>query len=281
MNKLSMDKKVAVISALVEGCSVRSTVRMTGVAKGTILRLLAEVGTACEEFHNATVRNIPAKRVQIDEIWSFVGAKQKNVTGEMAAERICGDVWTFTAIEAQTKLVISWQIGRRDAGFATEFLQDVAERMSNRVQLTTDGHKMYLNAVIDTFADDIDYAQLVKVFGADPEGARTYSPAQCLGIRQEIVIGNPDPKHISTSYVERQNLNMRMQMRRFTRLTNGFSKRIENHMHSLALFHVHHNFARVHQTLRVTPAMEAGLSSHVWSIQEIVLLTNNALAIAA
>jgi IS1 family transposase len=273
MNKLSMDKKIAVISALVEGCSVRSTSRMTGVAKGTILRLLAEVGAACEEFHNATVRNIPARRVQIDEIWSFVGAKQKNVTEEMAAERICGDVWTFTAIEAQTKLVIGWQIGRRDAGFATEFLQDVAERMSNRVQLTTDGHKMYLNAVIDAFADDIDYAQLVKVFGTDPDGARTYSPAQCLGIRQEIVIGNPDPKHISTSYVERQNLNMRMQMRRFTRLTNAFSKKIENHMYALALFHVHHNFARVHQTLRVTPAIEAGISSHVWSIQDLVELS--------
>jgi IS1 family transposase len=186
MNKLSMDKKIAVVSALVEGCSIRSTSRMTGVAKGTILRLLAEVGAACEEFHNATMRNIPAQRVQIDEIWSFVGAKQKNVTPEMAAERICGDVWTFTAIEAQTKLVISWMVGRRDAGFASEFLQDVAGRLSNRIQLTTDGHKMYLNAIIDAFADDIDYAQLVKVFGADPDGARTYSPAQCLGIKKGI-----------------------------------------------------------------------------------------------
>ncbi len=271
---MSMDKKIAVVSALVEGCSVRSTVRMTGVAKGTILRLLAEVGTACAEFHNVMVRSVSAQRVQVDEIWSFVGAKQKNVTPEMAAEKICGDVWTFTAIEAQTKLVIDWQVGRRDAGFATAFLQDVAGRLSNRVQLTTDGHKMYLNAVIDAFADQIDYAQLVKIFGADPDGARTYSPAQCLGIKKEFVLGNPDPKHISTSFVERQNLNMRMQMRRFTRLTNAFSKTIENHEHSLALFHVHHNFARVHKTLRVTPAMEAGLSQHVWTIREIIALTS-------
>ncbi len=280
MNKPSTEKKVAVISALVEGCSVRSTVRMTGVAKGTILRLLADVGTACAAYHNAVVRNIPAKRVQVDEIWSFCYAKQKNVTEKIANARVAGDVWTFTAIEAQTKLIISWAMGRRDAGFATEFLQDVSRRLSNRVQLTTDGHKMYLNAVIDSFADDIDYAQLVKVFGADPDGARTYSPAQCLGIHKEAILGDPDPKHISTSYVERQNLNMRMNMRRFTRLTNAFSKKIENHQHSAALFHMHHNFARVHQTLRVTPAMAAGISQHVWSIQDIVTLSES-LAVAA
>ena len=274
MNKLSMDKKVAVVSALVEGCSIRSTVRMTGVSKGTILRLLAEVGTACAEYQDIALRNVPAKRIQIDEIWSFVGAKQKNVTLEMASTKVCGDTWTFVALDAQTKLVISWVVGRRDAGFATEFLQDVAGRLSNRVQLTTDGHKMYLNAVIDAFADDIDYAQLVKIFGADPDGARTYSPAQCLGIKKEFVLGNPDPKHISTSYIERQNLTMRMSMRRFTRLTNAFSKSIENHRHAVALFYMHYNFGRVHQTLRVTPAMEAGISQHVWSIQEIILLAD-------
>ena len=273
MNKLSTDKKIAVISALVEGCSVRSTVRMTGVAKGTILRLLAEVGKACEEYHNIAVRNVPAKRVQVDEIWSFVGCKQKNVTQEIAGKRVAGDVWTFTAIEAQSKLIIGWAMGRRDAGFAIEFLQDVAARLTNRIQLTTDGHKMYLNAIIDSFADDIDYAQLVKIYGADPDGARTYSPAQCLGITKETVIGSPDPNHISTSYVERQNLNVRMNMRRFTRLTNAFSKKIENHKYSVALFHVHHNFVRVHQTLRVTPAMAAGISQHVWSIADIVTLT--------
>lgn len=212
-NVISMDKKIAVISALVEGCSVRSTVRMTGVSKGAILRLLASVGAACSEYLDATLRNVPAERIQVDEIWSFVGCKQNNVTPEIAAERVAGDAWTFVAIEAQTKLVISWMVGRRDAGFASEFLQDVAGRLSNRVQLTTDGHKMYLNAVIDAFADQIDYAQLVKIYGADPEGARTYSPAQCLGIKREFVLGNPDAEHISTSYVERQNLNLRMQNR--------------------------------------------------------------------
>jgi len=181
MNKLSTEKKVAVISALVEGCSVRSTVRMTGVAKGTILRLLAEVGKACAEYHDFAVRNVPAKRVQVDEIWSFVGCKQKNVTQEIADKRVAGDVWTFTAIEAQSKLIISWAMGRRDAGFATEFLQDVAARLTNRIQLTTDGHKMYLNAIIDAFSDDIDYAQLVKIYGADPDGARTVQPRTVSG----------------------------------------------------------------------------------------------------
>lgn len=270
MNKLSLEKKVAVISALVEGCSVRSTSRMTGVAKGTILRLLEAVGTACAVYQDAALRNIPAKRIQVDEIWSFVGCKQKNVTAEIAETRVAGDVWTFVAIEAQTKLVLSWQIGRRDSGFATDFLRDVAERVTGRIQLTTDGHKMYLNAVGDSFADDIDYAQLFKIYGRDLEGYTRYSPAQCLGCEKITVTGAPEPKHISTSYVERQNLTMRMNMRRFTRLTNAFSKKIENHMHSVALFYMHYNFARIHQTLRVTPAMEAGISQRVWTLAEVV-----------
>jgi len=280
MNTLSMEKKVAVIAALVDGCSIRATERITGVAKHTILKLLADVGTACAEYQDRMIRNVPAKRVQVDEIWSFVGCKEKNVTIEKMEAGICGDVWTFTAIEAQTKLVISWMVGRRDAGCATAFLQDVAARLSNRIQLTTDGHKMYLDAVPDTFAFDIDYAQLIKVFGSDPEGQKRYSPAQCLGIRKLELLGSPDPKHISTSYVERQNLNMRMNMRRFTRLTNAFSKKVENHVHSIALFHMHYNFCRIHQTLRVTPAMESGISQHVWSIQEIVSLAHP-LSIAA
>ena len=272
MNKLSMDKKVAVITALVEGCSVRSTSRLTGVAKGTIIRLLEEVGTACAAFQDVALRNIKAERIQIDEIWSFVGCKQKNVTVEKIEVGICGETWTFAAIEAQSKLVISWLVGRRDAGCATEFLQDVASRLANRVQLTTDGHKMYLNAVVDAFADDIDYAQLVKVFGNDPEGQKRYSPAQCLGTKKEALIGSPDPTHISTSYIERQNLTMRMNMRRFTGLTNAFSKKIENHMHSVALFYIYCNFVRIHQTLRVTPAMEAGICQRAWSIYDIVSL---------
>jgi IS1 family transposase len=280
-NVISMDKKVAVLKALVEGCSVRSTVRMTGVSKGAVLRLLVSVGAACTEYMDRTICNVAAKRVQVDEIWSFVGCKQKNVTEAKKEQGVCGDVWTFTAIEAQSKLVISWMVGRRDAGCATEFLRDVESRLANRVQLTTDGHKMYLTAVADAFANDIDYAQLVKVYGSDPEGATRYSPAQCLGTKREPVIGSPDPDHISTSYVERQNLNMRMNMRRFTRLTNAFSKKIENHVAMLDLFHMHYNFCRIHQTLRVTPAMEAGISSHVWSIFEIASLANQSAAIAA
>jgi len=279
-NVISMAKKVAVISALVEGCSVRSTSRMTGVSKGAILRLLMSVGKACAEYQSAIIRNIPAKRVQVDEIWSFVGCKQKNVTVEKMEAGICGDVWTFTAIDADTKLVISWLVGRRDAGCAADFLQDVAGRLSNRIQLTTDGHKMYLTAVPDAFGNQIDYAQLVKVYGNDPEEKR-YSPAQCLGTQRIGVIGNPNDKHISTSYVERQNLNMRMNMRRFTRLTNAFSKKLDNHIAMIALFHMHYNFARIHQTLRITPAMEGGLSQHVWSIQEIVSLVEQQAQLAA
>ncbi len=282
MNRLTTDKRVAVISALVEGCSVRSTSRLTGVAKGTILRLLADVGRACAAYQDAAIRNVSAHRVQIDEIWSFVGCKQKNVTPKIAAETPrAGDVWTFVAIEAQSKLVLSWLVGRRDAGCATEFLQNVAGRLSNRIQLTTDGHKMYLSAVEDAFGGDIDYAMLQKLYGSDPAGEKRYSPAQCFGCFSETIVGAPDPKHVSTSYIERQNLTMRMNMRRFTRLTNAFSKKIENHAHAVALFYMHYNFCRIHQTLRVTPAMEAGLTTHVWSIRDIVELTDPALLKAA
>jgi IS1 family transposase len=280
-NVLSMAKKVAVISALVEGCSVRGTSRMTGVCKQAILKLLAEVGQACAEYQNITLRNISAKRVQVDEIWSFCYAKQKNVTLKMAEERIAGDVWTFTAIDADTKLVISWLCGQRDAGFAAQFLQDVASRLTNRIQLTTDGHKMYLDAVPEAFGEDIDFAQLVKVYGNDPEGHKRYSPAQCLGTKRIGVSGDPNQAHISTSYVERQNLNMRMGMRRFTRLTNAFSKKLDNHVAMIALWHMHYNFARIHQTLRVTPAMEAGISSHVWSVEEIIQLMGHSISLAA
>lgn len=273
MNRLPLAKRVAVISALVEGCSVRSTSRLTGVAKGTILRLLADVGRACAAYQDAAIRNVTAQRVQIDEIWSFVGAKQKNVTADNAARGAMGDVWTFVAIEAQSKLVLSWLVGLRDAGCATDFLQDVSARLANRIQLTTDGHKMYLSAVEDAFGGDIDYAMLHKVYRSNAADTR-YSPAKCIGCVPQDVTGEPDPKHVSTSYVERQNLTMRMNIRRFTRLTNAFSKKLENHAHSVALFYMHYNFVRVHQTLRVTPAMEAGLTTSVWSIADIVALTD-------
>lgn len=274
MNRLPMDKKVAVISALVEGCSVRSASRLTGVAKGTILRLLAEVGKACSDYQERVITNVPAKRIQIDEIWSFVGCKEKNVTIEkLEREGPVGDAWTFVALEADTKLVISWMVGDRNAGFATDFLRDVAARVSNRVQLTTDGHRMYLVAVPTGFHDAVDYAQLVKVYGNDPEGHKRYSPAQCLGTERKEILGSPDPRYISTSFVERQNLTMRMNMRRFTRLTNAFSKKLENHMHAVALFYMHYNFCRIHQTLRVTPAMAAGVTQHLWSIQDVIRLS--------
>jgi len=274
MNKLSAAKKVTVISALVEGVSVRATSRMTGVAKGTILRLLADVGTACAEYQDRTLRGLACKRVQIDEIWSFCYAKEKTVKAKEITVPAAGDVWTFVAIEAQTKLVLGWRVGNRDAASATVFVKDVAARLASRIQLTTDGHRMYLEAVEQAFGIAVDYAMLVKLYGAETEGQRQYSPAQCIGSRIEPITGNPDKEHVSTSYIERQNLPMRMSMRRFTRLTNAFSKKLENHVHSIALFYMHYNFARIHQTLRVTPAMEAGISDHVWSIEEIIGLVD-------
>jgi IS1 family transposase len=242
---------------------------MTGVAKGTILRLLADVGTACAAYQDRALRGLACKRIQIDEIWSFCYAKEKTVKAKQIAVRAAGDVWTFVAIEAQSKLVLGWRVGNRDTESAATFVQDIAARLASRIQLTTDGHKMYLEAVERAFGNAVDYAMLVKLYGADVEGQRQYSPAQCIGSRIERITGTPDKKHVSTSYIERQNLTMRMSMRRFTRLPNGFSKKFENHLHSVALFYMHYNFARIHQTLRVTPAMEAGVSDHVWSIDDI------------
>jgi IS1 family transposase len=273
MNKLTAEKKIVVVAALVEGCSIRSTARLTGVAKSTILRLLEEVGTACAEYQNFALRNIKAQRVQVDEIWAFVGCKQKNVTLEIAKERIAGDVWTWVALDSDSKLAISWLVGQRDAGCATEFIQDLSGRLATHVQLTSDGHKVYLTAVTDAFGDGIDYAMLIKHFGNDPEAQKRYSPAQCNGCEKKRVLGNPDPLYISTSHVERQNLTMRMNMRRFTRLTNAFSKKVDNHMHSVSLFYMHYNFVRVHQTLKTTPAIAAGVSSKAWTLAGIVALT--------
>jgi IS1 family transposase len=272
MNKLDSAKRAQVVSCLVEGNSIRATVRMTGVAKNTVVKLLADLGAACSAYQDKVFVNLKCKRIQCDEIWSFVGAKEKNCTAEMKAKG-AGDCWTWVALDAETKLVPCWFVGQRDAGCAYHFIHDLAARLASRVQLTTDGHKAYLSAVEDAFGCEIDYAMLVKIYGNAPEGPETrYSPAQCMGARKAAISGSPDFKHISTSFVERQNLTMRMSMRRFTRLTNGFSKKLENHEHALAIYYMHYNFCRIHQTLRVTPAMEAGVSDHVWSINEIVAL---------
>ncbi len=271
MNRLPMAKRVAVVRALVEGNSIRSTVRMTSVSKNTITKLLLELGAACTRYQADTLVNLPCKRLQCDEIWSFVGGKDKNISQDQK-EKGLGSVWTWTALDADTKLIASWVVGGRDAGTAYEFMQDVASRLRYRVQLTTDGHKPYLNAVEDAFGADIDYATLTKIYGEDSNPEKRYSPAVCLGCKSDVVSGTPDPKHISTSYVERQNLTMRMSMRRFTRLTNAFSKKVENHAAAVALYFMYYNFGRVHQTLRVTPAMEAGVTGHVWSVEEIVNL---------
>lgn len=269
MNRLDNSKRIRVVRCLVEGNSIRATVRMTGVAKNTVAKLLVELGSACANYQDEHLRKLPCRRVQCDEIWSFVGAKQKNVTEEKMADG-WGDVWTWTAIDADTKLVPCWMVAQRGLETATAFIGDLASRLSNRVQLTTDGHRPYLNAVEDAFGGDIDFAQLIKVYGASGEAQMRYSPGQCIGIECKAVTGSPDPKHISTSFVERQNLTMRMSMRRFTRLTNAFSKKLENHMAAIALHFMYYNFARVHQTLRVTPAMEAGVAGHVWTVDEIV-----------
>lgn len=281
MNQLPISKRVAVVSALVEGNSIRSTARMTDVSKTTILKLVADLGTACAEFHNVRVRGLQAKRIQCDEIWQFCYSKAKNVPAEKLGQFGYGDVWTWTAIDADTKLVPSWFVGSRDVNSAHWFMRDLESRLLSRVQLTSDGHHAYLTAVNDAFDGQVDYSQLVKIYGFPREGAARYSPAKFVGSRKEVIRGNPDPRHISTSYVERQNLSMRMGMRRFTRLTNAFSKKVENHAHAVALYFVHYNFARIHQTLRVTPAMAAGLADHVWSLEEIVGLLDRSDALAA
>jgi IS1 family transposase len=271
MNRLSTEKRVQVVSALVEGNSINATCRMTGVAKHTVLNLLRDLGCAAAEFHHRNVRGLRVKRLQADEIWAFCGAKKKNVSPEKEAEG-WGDVWTWTALDADTKLIVSYMVGKRDLGWARDFMTDCAERIVGHPQITTDAHKPYLKAVEEAFGGNCDYAQLHKIYGAPEEPETRYSPATCIGSDMKTVSGMPDPKHVSTSYVERQNLTMRMSMRRFTRLTNGFSKKLENHGHAVALYFLHYNFCRVHKTLRVTPAMEAGLADHVWMLEELVSL---------
>lgn len=279
MNRLNVQRQAQVIKALCEGNSLRSTSRMTGVAVNTVVKLLVDLGMASAEYQDNAIRDLTSRRIQCDEIWSFCYAKEKNVPDQYKGEFGYGDVWTWTAIDADSKLVLSWLVGVRDSEYAKAFIEDVAGRLANRVQLTTDGHKTYLEAVEETFGTDIDYAMLIKLYGPEPEGAKRYSLAACIGAETRVISGNPDQVHVSTSYSERQNLTMRMSMRRFTRLTNAFSKKVENHMHAISLYFMHYNFARPHTTLTklykgdpTTPAMAAGLTDHVWTTQEMLAL---------
>lgn len=275
MNKLPINKRVQIINLLVEGSSIRAISRITDVSAMTVMKLLVDIGKACEKFHNEKVVNVKSQRVQADEVWSFVYAKQKNVTEEMPEGS--GDVWTWTALDADSKLIVSWFVGNRDAESANIFMQDVAARLANKVQLTTDGHKAYLQAVDDAFGLDIDFAQLVKLYGAatgENSTEKKYSCAECTGTIKNVITGQPRERFISTSYVERQNLTMRMHMRRFTRLTNAFSKKIENHCYALALYFVYYNFCKIHKSLSVTPAMQAGLTKRPMTLEDIALLAD-------
>lgn len=276
MNKLPVSKRVQIISALVEGNSMRAASRMADCSINTVTKLLEEVGAACLDYQDEHLRDLPCKRVQCDEAWAFCYAKQKNIPTAKAAPADAGDVWTWVAMCADTKIVPCWHVGDRNADAAYEFMSDLAGRLTNRVQLTTDGHGAYLNAVDGTFGLDVDYGMLVKRYGEEPAGQKRYSPAVCLGATKERIVGNPDPKHISTSFVERQNLTMRMSMRRFTRLTNAFSKKVENLAHAVSLHYMHYNFVRIHKTLRVTPAMAAGTTDKLWTVQDIAEMADAA-----
>ncbi len=274
MNKLTTAKRVQILHMLCEGSSMRSISRIVDVSINTVTKLLVDVGEACSDYQDKAFRNLNCKRIQVDEVWSFCGCKEKNVPEEKKDQFGYGDVYTWTAICADSKLVMSWLAGKRDYASGKLFIQDLADRLAHRVQLTSDGLKAYLQAVEDAFGKDIDFAQLIKLYGNEgEEGTKgKYSPAECTGAKKERIQGKPDMQHVSTSYVERQNLTMRMSMRRFTRLTNGFSKKVENHVHALSLYFMYYNFCRIHKTLRVTPAMEAGVTDHVWEIEDILSL---------
>lgn len=271
MNKLPLQTRVQILTMLCEGSSMRSISRITGVSINTVTKLLVDAGMACAAFHDATVRNVPAVRVQCDEIWSFAYAKNKNVKFAKAAPETAGDVWTWTALDANSKLIVSWHVGDRSQHTGISFMADLKARLANRVQLTTDGHNAYLKAVAEVDFD-ADYAMLNKIFATDYAGPGRYSPPKCIGAVKEAIMGNPDPQHVNTSFVERQNLTMRMSMRRFTRLTNAFSKKFENHCHALALYFFFYNFCRVHKTLGATPAMASGLVDHVMKMEDAVTL---------
>lgn len=271
MNKLSREKQTHIIASLVEGNSLRATARMCGVAFNTVLNFLPQIGIACADYQDRALRGLKCKRIQCDECWSFCYAKEKNVPTEKKGQFGYGDIWTWVAIDADTKLVPSFMIGNRDLKTARIFIDDLKSRLANRIQLTTDGLRVYLEAVEGAFGANVDYAMLVKLYESTQEETR-YSPAECVSCERKAIMGKPDPNHVSTSYVERQNLSLRMGIRRFTRLTNAFSKKVENHAYAVALYYMYYNFCRVHQTLRVTPAMEAGISDHIWDISEVTNL---------
>lgn len=281
MNQLSTEKRAHIVACLIEGNSLRATARLTGACFNSVLNFLPQIGRACSLYQDQVFRDLKCHRVQADETWSFCHCKAKNVPRAKAAPKGAGDVWTWTAIDADTKLVPCWYVGNRDADAAYHFMHDLSMRMAHRIQLTTDGLNFYLPAVGEAFGTDVDYSMLVKVYGAPERTEARYSPAQCMGAKKAVMIGEPSVEHISTSFVERHNLTIRMGNRRFTRLTNAFSKKVENHEHAVALTMMHYNFCRIHQTLRVTPAMEAGLTDHVWSLGEVVALLDRAEAKAA
>jgi len=273
MNKLSLAKRAQILTLLCEGMSMRSIGRTVGCSINTIDKLLQDAGDAAAAYHDKRVRGVKATKVQCDEVWSFCYAKQKNVADAKRKDMAYGDVWTWTAIDGPTKLLISYLVGGRDGEYAMWLMDDLRSRLANRVQLTTDGHKAYLNAVEEAFGAEVDYAMLVKLYGGETGGQgheRKYSPSECLGTRKDRITGNPDRRHVSTSYVERANLTMRTSMRRFTRLTNGFSKKVENHAHMVALYALWYNFVRIHKTLKVTPAMQAGIEKRLWSMEDVV-----------
>ena len=270
MNRLAPEKRTQALQMMAEGISLRSMTRLTGISRTTLIKLLEDAGQAFSEYQDRVLVSLPCKRIQVDEAWAFCYAKQKNVPTAKAAPEGAGDIWTWVGLDADTKLVASWYVGARDSEAAATFIDDLAPRLASRVQLTSDGHKPYLEAIEGAFGADIDYAMLVKVYGAAPEGQRRYSPAICTGAHKHRVEGNPDPKHVSTSFVERQNLNIRMGNRRMTRLTNAFSKKAENHARMMAIYFMHYNFVRIHQTLRVTPAMAAGVTPKLWEMSDMV-----------
>jgi IS1 family transposase len=273
MNVLTTDKRAQILNCLVEGCSMRSTTRLTGAAKKTVERLLVAAGTACAKYQDEAMRNLQGKVWQVDEVWTFTYAKQKNLPKLMQRNPEVGDTWTWIALDAQSKLVPCWHVGKRTAADAYYFIQDLKKRLAHRVQLTSDGFRAYLEAVESAFGSEIDYAMLVKLYGKEPAaGEARYSPPACIGARKKRIMGHPDRKHISTSFAERQNLTLRMGNRRFTRLTNGYSKKMDNHRHMIAIHFMFYNFCRIHHTLRVTPAMEAGITDHLWSLEEVVNL---------